>query len=97
MSLPEIPCKSPADLLDKLAFGILGYPTRNMQQKPGQLISDLPEEQREMLRNLKSDDLNVLRPDAIPIYIMVHNESYARRNGRMYDYTGKLVVKLNLK
>lgn len=83
------------DLIHEYADRILMCPmTPNRQPMPGEFISRLPEEEREALRNLKSEDLQTAK-SIIPSWIMLHNENYGRRkNGRLYDYQGRLVVKL---
>lgn len=35
------------------------------RKKPGEVVFDLPQEMREVLKNLKSDDIKNIRPDYI--------------------------------
>ncbi|HVI40098.1 MAG TPA: hypothetical protein VM577_05520 [Anaerovoracaceae bacterium] len=85
--------KNAVDLVHDYADRVLGCPTLNRQPMPGEFISHLPEEEREVLRTLKSDDLQKSQP-ILPIWLMMHNESFARRKGILYDYQGRIVVKL---
>lgn len=86
----------PIDLLVELADNVLLYHIFPKQGKPGEFIARLPEEQRHLLRELKSDDMKQLRSDTVPPWVMICNEHWGRRNGKLYDYKGRVVVRLNL-
>ena len=60
--------ETPRDALESAIWRIHLICSRKYQRPdspPGQLILDLPEKQRELLRELKSDDIADLRPETL--------------------------------
>lgn len=53
----------PTDLLFDLSLSIWCLPATRVG--PGQIVMGLPDEKREILKQLKSDDLKNIRPDVI--------------------------------